>query len=65
MNMEEYIRDIRFGLISLIPVEDSEGVCEEVAFTRVALSTFDICDSAEDGIILCRFILDLDRNSPW
>ena len=65
MNMEEYIRDIRFGLISLIPVEDAGGVCEEVAFTRVALSTFDICDSAEDGIILCRLIIDLDRNSPW
>ena len=52
-------------MISVIPVEGSGGGVEEVSFNRVELSTFAIGDSVEDGVSLCRLILDLERHSPW
>ena len=45
INMEEDRIFIGFGLISVIPVEDYGGVCEEVSLNRFALSTFAIDDS--------------------
>ena len=51
--MEEYIRGIRVGLISVRPVEDAGGFCDEVALDRVALITFAIGDSVKDSVSLC------------
>ena len=61
--MEEDIRGIGVSMIRAIPVEDSGGFYEEVAFNRVALSTFAICDSAKYGVSLCRLILELECHS--
>ena len=57
--MDEDRRGIRVGLISVRQVADAIFLCEEVALNRFALSTFAICDSIEDGVSLCRLILDL------
>ena len=50
LNMEEYKRVIRVGMISVIPVEDAGGVCEEVTLNRVVLSKFAIGDSIKDVV---------------
>ena len=63
--MGEYRRGIGVGLISIIPVEDAGGGCEEVSLNRVALSTFAVGDSVYDGVSLYRLILDSERHSPW
>ena len=39
-------------MISIRPVEDAV-FCEEAALDRVAVSTFAIGDSVEDGVSLC------------
>ena len=63
--MKEDRRDIGVNTISVIPVEDAGELCDEVALNRVALSNFSICDSIEDGISLCIFIMYLECHSPW
>ena len=63
--MEEDRRGIGVGMISAELVEYAGGFCEEVALNRVALDNFSIGDSVEDGISLCRLILDLELHIPW
>ena len=63
--MEEDRRGIVVSMISVGPVEDAGGGCEGVSLNRVAFSTFAIGDTAEDAVILCRLILDLENHSPW
>ena len=62
--MEEDRRGIGVGLIIFRPVEDTGGFCEELALNIVALSTFAIGGSVEDGVNFCNLILDLDLHSP-
>ena len=57
LKMKEDRRGIEVGLISVIPVEDSGGVCEELALNKVAFSNFAIGDSVKDGVSLCRLIM--------
>ena len=65
LKMEEYRIGIGVGLISVVPVEENRVFCEEVVLNRVASSTFDICDSVEDGVSLCILILDLECHRSW
>ena len=65
LNIEEYIICTGVSLVSVRPVDNDGEYCDEVAFNRVALSTFAIIDSVKDVVSLCRFIMDLDRHSPW
>ena len=57
LNIKEYRIGIGVGLIIVGAVEDSGGVCEEVALDKVALIMFPICDIVEDGNSLCRLLL--------
>ena len=65
LNMEEYRRGIRVIMISVRPVEDSEGFCEEVSLNRVVSSNFSIGNSVNYFVNLCRLILDLEQRSVW
>ena len=60
--MEEYVRGIRIGLISIRPVEKAPFF-EEVTLNIVELNNFAIGDSDEDGISFCRLILYLQHNT--
>ena len=65
LKMKEDRRGIEVGLISVRPVEDSGGFCEEVVLNRVAWSTFTIFIFVEYEVSLYRLILDLGCYSPW
>ena len=65
LNIKEYRIGIGVGLIIVGAVEDSGGVCEEVALDKVALIMFPICDIVEDGNSLCRLLLYVDIHSLW
>ena len=64
LKMKEDRRGIGVGLIIARPVEDAEGFCEEVTLHKVTLSAFNIGDRVEDGISLCRLIMEFERHIP-